>query len=61
MDGYNRGGHSTEFFGLTDFLPVVLVKCLKKSLKSIFKTKANGNGCRVFIRLKACGFTADNL
>ena len=39
MDGYNRGSHSTEFFGLTDILPAVLVKYLKKSLRNISKNQ----------------------
>ena len=61
MDGYNRDSHSTEFFGLTDILPVVLVKYLKKSLRNISKTRVNRNTRRVSTCLKACGFTADNL
>ena len=52
---------NTKYYGRMDILLAVLVKSLRRLLKNISRTKDNGNVRRVSTRLKACGFTADNL
>lgn len=58
MDDYNRGGHSK--YSLKVHI-IFATKYRKKLFKSGKRADDVSNGRRVSTRLRACGFTADNL